>query len=91
MTRISIYPCCSTWNTAIPWFGVWKASSSSIAAMSSTIIADTAVSELKGTAGFGVRFMTPVGPIGVDYGYNVMRTEDDDPRERWSFVIGHAF
>ncbi|MBN1879996.1 BamA/TamA family outer membrane protein [bacterium] len=51
---------------------------------------DAMLSQLKGTTGLGIRFMTPVGPIGVDYGYNVMR-DDEDPRERWSFVIGNTF
>lgn len=51
---------------------------------------DFSISDLKGTSGVGLRFMTPVGPIGVDYGYNVLRNSDD-PRERWSFVIGHTF
>lgn len=44
----------------------------------------------RSTLGLGVRLMTPVGPVGVDYGYNIMR-EDSDPRDKWSFVIGHTF
>ncbi|MBN1356353.1 outer membrane protein assembly factor BamA [bacterium] len=46
--------------------------------------------ELKTSIGLGLRFMTPIGPVGVDYAYNVMR-DDEDPRYRWSVVIGHTF
>jgi outer membrane protein insertion porin family len=51
---------------------------------------DIALSSLKGTIGLGIRFMTPVGPIGVDYGYNIMK-DDADPSSKWSFIIGHTF
>ena len=51
---------------------------------------DISFSNLKTTAGLGVRFMTPVGPVGVDYGYNIMK-DDNDPPDRWSFIIGHTF
>ncbi len=51
---------------------------------------DISTSDLKGTVGIGLRFMTPVGPVGVDYGYNIMR-KSDDPTDRWSFIIGHSF
>ncbi|MBN1297458.1 BamA/TamA family outer membrane protein, partial [bacterium] len=51
---------------------------------------DVSIQELKSTLGVGMRFMTPVGPVGLDYGYNIMR-DDKDPADRWSFVIGHTF
>jgi outer membrane protein insertion porin family len=51
---------------------------------------DVSFSNLKGTLGLGIRFMTPVGPVGVDYGYNILKTSSD-PSSRWSFVIGHTF
>jgi len=51
---------------------------------------EISLSNLKSTVGLGVRFMTPVGPVGVDYGYNFMK-DDGDPRDRWSFIIGHTF
>ncbi len=47
-------------------------------------------SDLKTSTGVGIRFLTPIGPVGVDYAYNVKR-DDNDPRDRWSFVIGHTF
>lgn len=51
---------------------------------------EVSFSNLKGTLGLGIRFMTPVGPVGVDYGYNILKTSSD-PSSRWSFVIGHTF
>ncbi|MGB3976144.1 MAG: POTRA domain-containing protein [bacterium] len=51
---------------------------------------DMSFSRLKSTIGLGTRFMTPVGPVGIDYGYNILR-DKDDPSYRWSFVIGHTF
>lgn len=51
---------------------------------------DVSFSRLKGTIGLGARFMTPVGPVGIDYGYNVLK-DRSDPSYRWSFVIGHTF
>jgi len=51
---------------------------------------DVKFNNLKSTLGLGIRIMTPVGPVGVDYGYNILR-EDDDPRSKWSFIIGHTF
>ncbi len=48
------------------------------------------LNEIKATIGLGIRFMTPVGPVGLDYGYNMLRNSDD-PSDRWSFIIGHTF
>lgn len=46
--------------------------------------------DLKGTIGSGIRFMTPIGPVGLDYGYNFLR-DDFDHSQRWSFIIGQSF
>ncbi len=51
---------------------------------------DISTNDLKATAGLGLRFMTPIGPVGLDYGYNIQRN-DNDPHGRWSFIIGHTF
>ena len=48
------------------------------------------LNHLKTTLGLGLRFMTPIGPVGLDYGFNITR-ENYDPRNHWSFVIGHTF
>lgn len=45
---------------------------------------------LKYTAGIGVRYSTPVGPLRVDYGYKLNREQGDSIGEI-HFSIGHAF
>ncbi len=51
---------------------------------------DLHFNDLKGTLGAGIRFMTPIGPVGLDYGYNVLK-DSFDHSQRWSFVIGQTF
>jgi outer membrane protein insertion porin family len=51
---------------------------------------DISFDELKTSVGLGIRFMTPIGPVGVDYAVNINR-DDDDPKTRWSVIIGHTF
>lgn len=53
-------------------------------------IADFSVGDFTHTAGFGFRYRTALGPIRVDYGFNVNR----QPGERtgnFTFTLGHAF
>lgn len=47
-------------------------------------------SDSKFTAGLGLRYDTPVGPLRVDYGYKLQR-EKDESRGELHFSIGHAF
>ncbi|TAL25447.1 MAG: outer membrane protein assembly factor BamA [Nitrospirae bacterium] len=51
---------------------------------------DVDLSELKYTAGMGIRYNTPVGPIRVDYGFKLDR-EEGESRGEVHFTIGHAF
>lgn len=51
---------------------------------------DVDLSELRYTAGMGVRYNTPVGPIRVDYGFKLDR-EEGESRGEVHFTIGHAF
>lgn len=44
----------------------------------------------KYTAGLGLRYNTPVGPLRVDYGYKLMREAGESSGEI-HFSIGHAF
>lgn len=44
----------------------------------------------KFTAGLGLRYDTPVGPLRVDYGHKLQR-EKDESRGELHFSIGHAF
>ena len=48
------------------------------------------VTDLKYTAGMGLRYDTPVGPLRVDYGYKLDRRPDES-RDAFHFSIGHAF
>jgi outer membrane protein insertion porin family len=46
--------------------------------------------DLKYTAGLGLRYATPVGPLRVDYGFKLNR-ERDESIGALHFSIGHAF
>ena len=42
------------------------------------------------TAGTGLRYITPIGPIGILYGYNLDRKSDED-RGQFYFSLGYTF
>ena len=44
----------------------------------------------KSTAGLGLRYMTPIGPMGLLYGYK-LNPEDGDSRGRFHFSLGYTF
>ncbi|MBI5675127.1 MAG: outer membrane protein assembly factor BamA [Nitrospirae bacterium] len=46
--------------------------------------------ELKYTAGIGLRYRTPVGPVRIDYGHKLNREQDESTGE-FHFSFGHAF
>jgi len=46
--------------------------------------------DLRKTAGLGLRYLTPVGPIGLDYGWKLDRREGESAAE-WHFTIGAVF
>lgn len=46
--------------------------------------------DFKYTAGFGLRYNTPVGPIRIDYGHKLQR-EPGESKGEIHFSIGHAF
>lgn len=46
--------------------------------------------ELKYTAGVGLRYRTPVGPLRIDYGHKLQREEGESAGEV-HFSFGHAF
>lgn len=46
--------------------------------------------QLRETAGVGIRYNTPVGPIRIDYGYKLDRERKESAGEL-HFSIGHAF
>jgi len=51
---------------------------------------DIQISEMKYTAGMGLRYNTPVGPVRVDYGRKLNRQKGES-RGEIHFTIGHAF
>lgn len=51
---------------------------------------DTEFGSLKYTAGLGIRYNTPVGPIRIDYGHKLQREKGESSGEL-HFSIGHAF
>lgn len=51
---------------------------------------DNVEPELRYTAGLGLRYDTPVGPIRVDYGHKLNKEEGDSAGEI-HFSLGHAF
>jgi outer membrane protein insertion porin family len=48
--------------------------------------------KLRTSAGTGLRWSSPIGPLSLDYGYKLNPAEEDmDDWYRWHFSIGHAF
>lgn len=46
--------------------------------------------DLRESAGLGLRYVTPVGPISLDYGWKLDRKEGE-PLSEWHFTIGAVF
>lgn len=46
--------------------------------------------DLRETSGLGLRYLTPVGPIGIDYAWKLDRREGESASE-WHFTIGAVF
>jgi outer membrane protein insertion porin family len=46
--------------------------------------------DLRKTSGLGLRYLTPVGPIGLDYAWKLDRREGESAAE-WHFTIGAVF
>ncbi len=52
---------------------------------------DIALSDLRWSAGLGVRYRTPIGPVRLDWGYVLDPQPGDESRSRFHLTIGHAF
>jgi outer membrane protein assembly factor BamA len=48
------------------------------------------LSELRWSAGLGLRYRTPIGPVRLDWGY-VLDHQPGESRSRFHLTIGHAF
>jgi outer membrane translocation and assembly module TamA len=56
--------------------------------------ADVNLSRLRGAAGFGVRYDSPLGPLRLDFGFKLgSRTINGNPERGWEYhlSIGEAF
>ncbi|MCJ7501125.1 BamA/TamA family outer membrane protein [bacterium] len=47
--------------------------------------------KLRSSAGAGVRWSSPIGPLSLDYGYKLNPATDIEDVSRFHFSIGHAF
>jgi outer membrane protein assembly factor BamA len=52
---------------------------------------DLAVADLRWSAGLGLRYRTPIGPVRVDWGYVLDPEPGDEKRYHFHLSIGHAF
>jgi outer membrane protein insertion porin family len=52
---------------------------------------DLAVADLRWSAGLGLRYRTPIGPVRVDWGYVLDPQPGDSGRSHVHLSIGHAF
>lgn len=43
--------------------------------------------DMRKTAGVGIRWYSPIGPLRLEWGY-VLDRKDDEPASRWEFTIG---
>ena len=53
-------------------------------------LGDLSFSDLRSSAGLGLRYRTPIGPIRLDWGYVLDREAGENP-SRFHLSIGHAF
>jgi outer membrane translocation and assembly module TamA len=59
-------------------------------------VSATDFGNLRKSAGFGLRYRTPVGPIRVDWAFKLDPRPFEpprlyEPRNRWHITVGHAF
>lgn len=43
------------------------------------------------STGFGIRYLTPIGPLRFDIGFKWKKTYEDEPGYAWFLTLGHAF
>jgi outer membrane protein assembly complex protein YaeT len=60
-------------------------------------ISDFSIGDFTHTAGFGFRYLTPLGPVRVDLGFNLNRQaaavpgEEGEGSHKFHFTLGHTF
>jgi outer membrane protein insertion porin family len=53
-------------------------------------VRDLSIADLRKSVGVGVRYLTPIGPIRLDYGHKIHRLPGESPG-RFHLTIGYAF
>jgi len=53
-------------------------------------VSDLSLDDLRYTAGVGLRYRTPVGPLRVDWAHKLDR-RSGEPAYRFHVTVGHAF
>ncbi len=48
------------------------------------------LSEVRKSVGLGIRWLSPMGPLRIEWGYNINAKEDED-KSNWNFRIGGQF
>ncbi|MHB8835063.1 MAG: outer membrane protein assembly factor BamA [Candidatus Methylomirabilia bacterium] len=48
------------------------------------------VSDFRQSAGAGIRWMSPIGPFRLEWGY-ILDRKEDEPKSDWAFMIGNFF
>ncbi len=56
-----------------------------------SLVSDTTLHDLRYTAGLGLRYRSPLGPLRLDWGYKLNRPKADPSKATFHFTIGHAF
>ncbi len=46
--------------------------------------------KMRESAGIGIRYKTPIGPLSIDWGYKLDRKPGESPFE-FCFAVGNAF
>jgi outer membrane protein insertion porin family len=51
---------------------------------------DVSLNDLRQSAGAGIRWMSPMGPLRLEWGY-ILDRQEGEPKSDWSFMIGNFF
>ena len=51
---------------------------------------DIDLTDTRKSVGFGIRWLSPMGPLRIEYGYNIDKQPDDD-KSNWEFRMGGSF
>jgi outer membrane protein insertion porin family len=48
------------------------------------------ISDFRESAGLGIRWMSPIGPFRLEWGY-ILDRKESEPKSDWAFMIGNFF